>query len=99
VKALGGRRQHLDCTLVEFDRPRLIRYVATTPGLPQIEYRHTFAEAGNGTRLELSAHRELRRGLGSLLDQTLIRWLASRMWNRATVSLTARLTDSQYRAS
>jgi Polyketide cyclase / dehydrase and lipid transport len=98
VKALGGRRGHVDCELIEYDRPRLIRYVATMPRLPKLEYRHAFAQVPNGTRLELSARRELRHGFARLLDQTLIRWFALRMWNRATASLTARLIDSQRRA-
>jgi len=62
--------------------------VAVTPGLPGHEYRHTFAGVPNGTRLELSARLELRRSFGRVLDQSLIRWLASPVWDWATASLT-----------
>ena len=87
-----GRQAYVDCELVEFDRPRLIRYVARTAGLPELDYRHTFTEVAEGTRVQFSARRELRGGLGRLLDQTLVRWLAARVWDRATASIVARLT-------
>lgn len=80
----GHRPRYVDCTLIEYDRPQLIRYVAQTAGLPPIEYRHTFVTVPEGTRVELTARRELRHGPGRLLDRTLIRWLAGRRWNRAT---------------
>lgn len=92
-----GRHAYVDCELVEFDRPHLIRYVARTAGLPELDYRHTFTEVSDGTRVEFSVRRELRGGLGRLLDQTLVRWLAARMWDRATAAIVARLTAGGHR--
>ncbi len=98
VKRLG-RQAYVDCELVEFDRPRLIRYLARTAGLPELDYRHTFTEVPEGTRVEFSVGRDLRRGIGRLLDQTLVRWLAARMWDRATASMVARFTADPHRRS
>lgn len=97
--SLLGRRRTLDCEMTESDRPRLFRYLAREEGQPTASHDCQFVEVAGGTRVEISARRDPRRGPVGMYDRFMVPWALKRMLNRQMVSVSATLAERRRGAS
>ena len=97
--SLLGRRRTLDCEMTEFERPGLFRYLAREEGHPTASNDCRFVEVAGGTRVEISARREPRRGPVGLYDRLVVPWALKRMLDRQMVSISITLAKRHQRAS
>jgi uncharacterized protein YndB with AHSA1/START domain len=96
---LLGRRRSLDCEITEFERPRLFRYLASEEGHPTATSDCQFVEVAGGTRVEISARRDPRRGPVGLYDCLVVKLALKRMLDRQMVSASITLAERHQRAS
>ena len=68
------RRRTIDCEMVEVDPPRMFRYLAREEGQPTAVHDCRFAGVPGGTRVEIRARRDSRRGAAGLYDRLPVRW-------------------------
>jgi Polyketide cyclase / dehydrase and lipid transport len=86
-----GRRRTFDCELIEIERPEMFRYVAREEGQPTAVNEGRFAEVADGTRVEITARRDPRRGPAGLFDRIVVPWALKRTLDRSMATLTSTL--------
>jgi hypothetical protein len=89
---LLGRRRRFDCEMTDIERPRQFRYLAREEGRPTSRHDCRFTETAGGTRVEISARHDGRRGWAGLYDRFVVPWALRRMLNRQMASVSATLT-------
>ncbi|MEV0270666.1 SRPBCC family protein [Hamadaea sp. NPDC050747] len=92
LRLRGGRTQRHE--LLDFDQPRLLREVARSDGLPEIEHERVFADLADGTWLQNYARYDPRPGIAGLFDRTVLAWVLRRRYQRLWAAAAQRLTDS-----
>ena len=94
---LLGRHRTLDCEMTELERPRMFRYLAREEGQPTASNDCRFAEAAGGTRVEISAQRDPRRGAVGIYDQFVVPWALKRMLDQQMRSVSTTLAERRRR--
>ncbi|HEU4424053.1 MAG TPA: SRPBCC family protein [Pilimelia sp.] len=94
-----GRRRTFHCQMTKIDRPQLFAYVAREEGLPTSSHEGRFVEVAEGTRVEISARRDPRRGPAGFYDRIVVARALKRMMDRSMASLATTLTERRRRAS
>lgn len=97
--SLLGRRRTVDCEMTAFERPRLFHYLAREEGHPTASNDCRFIEVTEGTRVEISARREPRRGAVGIYDRFVAPWALKRMLDRQMGAVSITLEDRRRRAS
>jgi carbon monoxide dehydrogenase subunit G len=90
---LLGQSRTFDCEMTDVDRPQLFRYLAREEGQPTSSNACRFAEVAGGTRVEISAQRDARRGVAGLYDRSVVPWALKRMLDRQMTAVTTTLAQ------
>jgi hypothetical protein len=85
----------LEMTLHDLVVPRYVAYDSVQAGLPDARHERHFQPAGGGTLYRILVEYEPRRGLGGLLDRTIVRAGANRVARRTLENLEPLLDASK----
>ena len=91
VMCLLGRPVELEMTLRVFEPYRLVEYVSSQRGLPDVRHERRFSAAAHGFEYRLTVEFEPRRGLRGAFDRGPFRRAVERTMQRTIANLEGHL--------